>query len=279
MITPENNLVYGDFINDVRTSEKFTSVRKIIYDDINYYMLNDGNIYVNRNIHNDNFVMINCDINVDTNIKFIDIETARSQIYVVGTDNKLYVISNNLIRNIDNENYNCNHIINIGSIYSALIYGLFLKSDNGEYYILHDNYSLKYVENFDKILFTHASVIFIKGENIKFEEYYNSQFEIPVLNQIPEGSLLKYYHTDTTCDAIEFSPTSIHDKIVIASNVPNAVMYICCLSGNVYHGRRRNTGLLQELQELPKLKGCSFNTLHVNSRYANTKNANNICTN
>lgn len=283
MITRNNNLIY-DIAGNLRVSEKFTNVQKIIYCSGAHYILDSGYIYCNDNkLRDDQCTMINYK-NVDISVKFIDIEpdTRNLFFYAVGSDYKLYTVSNNTLELFDHNNFVCT--FNITNAFSSSYINIFvLKSDANDYYQMCDDYTLKYLGNFDKIHFVIGSIVLIKDNNIQLincvmDDIIVTVLEnnIDVLRMSPEGSQLRFATGD--CNKIiniTQVPLNIADRVIIRANLGRTI-YICFLTGNVYRFSTDSTIRSIIIKEIIELRCCVTNKLNEINKYMTTKNANNI---
>jgi hypothetical protein len=283
MITSKGKLTFGSiydkFANDnLCVSEKFISVKKIVSTNNMCYILENGNIYYNTTLSNDNFKIILQEGN--EHIEFIDIDVSNKKLFALDTNSTIYETIHDAT--LTKCNYNFNNIINI---YGSCTQYLILKDTSRNYYVLsniNNSYNLVFLGNADCIYFTLKGIVLIDDNNITIvtiasdfiiREKKKSDDVLLLLStlyhnfdhlrQIPNGSYLKFCHGGQ----INLLPTDTNDTILFSFYTFSKNLCICSITNNIY----TNNIYTNFVGEIPKLKNLFTSIKH--NRRSNVKNA------
>jgi hypothetical protein len=272
MISSTRALKFGSFFVDLNvdhlyTSNKFTSVDKIIWNYC-YYLLSDGDIYYNNTIDNDNFTLV-----ITDGTKFINIVKTLLFPNIIGlsTDSKLYSIRDQNIKCITDSTF-CDSVQNI---YSPLTYHFIIKKQ--QLYCVNDilNFSSRHSVNtsfgniFESVYFIQNELIVIRDNqpmqcNRELSNFKKINIDINVLRMIPEGSFLMFFNDSNAFNA---HPILNINNILCCSVISGKNFYVCYKTGKVYCSDKHAAVVI-----IPELQNCSSGThTKISSRVKNAR--------
>jgi hypothetical protein len=264
MISSEGALLFGNFFKNLNESElyiskQFTNVKKVVCQDKYYYLLCNGDIYVNNDICTDNFTKI-----MVSDIIFINIVPSvwGGKIIALSTNSELCEIKG---ETIELTNINCKEY-DIKNIYGVHTPKLLIKTFSGKYYMKNngDN-NIVAMGKFDSVYYLGQGFLVIADDKVMcyhdgtLSEYNLMSINVDLFREIPEGSFLRFYDNYNT---IKTNPNINSVSILYSMPVASNNFSICCETGKIYNTYTGN--------EIPKLKDCIFETLHTNI-YSRTK--------